>query len=150
MELNLVTKIGYYLLITYFIYFINSGRWRKNLFHVDEETYEELKDLDHMFFPNEKKYWKKKFFKVARFIWSYSIYFIGISQLIGIYFVLKLLNSYNENYSVYLIHIIFIIIIPIIFIAISALARYYILEEMIQYFERRNGKKNDWQDDNKV
>lgn len=137
MELPLIIKIGYYLAIAYSIYFINGGSWRKNVFKISEKAYIQLKELRYIFFPKIKYQWKEKWFKPARFVWRYNIYLTGISQVIGIYLTIKFLNQYNESYLTYLIPIIFTSTIPALIAVLGVAARYYILEEMIEFFERR-------------
>ena len=136
----MVGNIIYYAVLAFCIYFINSGGWRRHVFNISKEAYEELKSIKVMFFPKHYQRWKEKWLMPAKIIWLHNAVFTGISQLIGIISYLKIFTK-NQSFNLYyLIPLIFITVLPTIIVILGILARKFILEEMIEYLERRSRK----------
>ena len=136
----MVGNIIYYAVLAFCIYFINSGGWRRHVFNISKEAYEELKSIKIMFFPKYYQKWKEKWLIPAKIIWLHNAVFTGISQLIGIISYLKIFTK-NQSFNLYyLIPLIFITVLPTIIVILGILARKFILEEMIEYLERRSRK----------
>ena len=136
----MVGNIIYYAVLAFCIYFINSGGWRRHIFNISKEAYEELKSIKVMFFPKYYQRWKEKWLMPAKIIWLHNAVFTGISQLIGIISYLKIFTK-NQSFNLYyFIPLIFITVLPTIIVILGILARKFILEEMIEYLERRSRK----------
>ncbi len=133
----MVENIIYYAVLVFCVYYINGGGWRKYVFGISKEAYKELKKLEYMFFPKYVQRWKEKWFKPARFIWMHNIILTGISQVIGIILFIKITTKYQSFNYYYLIPLIFLSVLPSAIAILGAISRKVILEDMIEYIERR-------------
>lgn len=136
----MVENIIYYAVLAFCIYFINGGGWRRHVFNISKQAYDELKCLETILHPTYIRRWKEKWFKPARFVWMYNIILTGISQMIGIFLFIKITTKYQSFNFYYLIPLIFISVIPSGIAILGAVARKVILEETIEYLERRARK----------
>lgn len=142
-------NIVYYAILSFFVYFINGGGWRKYIFDISRLAYDELMNIEYMFFPKSNKIWKEKWFKITRFIWARNLIFTGSSQIIGIVIFLKVSPKLQSLNIYYLYPAIFIVFIPTIFAILAVICRRVFLEDIIEYLERISERNENDSKDNK-